>query len=345
MMFMDGTTGIYLLAVLLNAYLFGVVSQQFYTYWSSGFEDSKRVKVFVVIQFVIVAFQSIVLWQSVWSIFITNYGLPLEPQACTWTSLAQSVCQCVLVLSANVFLAMRIHSLTKSRILSGLVMAFSTSAFIVGIVTTVITWDTSLASSFLATLYLSTTQKAMSVVWYGLQAIAECLITVFLARALLKSRSGVQKSDSIVNYLTRQVIQIGFFATLWTIAELATWFLLPSAAAYRIFDVTVGPIYTHVIYDTLLFRVRLRERMAKTSDIEIMFSPESPKKPDINGGQRGSSVSNEPNDAVSVTTTLNLSSATADTPRLGGTFEHDDSETTSAPVGLTAAHFEPYSPC
>ncbi|KAI0250855.1 hypothetical protein BJV78DRAFT_523801 [Lactifluus subvellereus] len=306
--------GMILLAVILNAYLFGVVSQQFYTYWRSGFEDSKRVKVFVITQFIIIAFQSIALWQMAWSIFITNYGLPLKPQACTWGSLVHSVCQCVLVLSANVFLAMRIYSLTKSRLLSGLVMAFSTSAFIVGIVTTVITWDGSLASSYLATLYLSTTQKAMSVLWHGFQAIAECLITVFLARALLKSRTGLQRSDSVVNYLIRQVIQIGFFATLWAIAELATWFLLPSAAAYKIFDATAGPMYTHVIYDTLLSRVRLRERMDKTSDIEIRFSPE--EKPDVNGGQWGPTVSNEPNDAVSVATS-NLSSATADTPRLG----------------------------
>ena len=60
-----------------------------------------------------------------------------------------------------------------------------------------------------------------------------------------------------------------------------------------------------------------------------------------------SSASNEPNDAVSVTTTLNLSSATVDTPRLGGgTFEHDDSEITCAPVGLPDARVVPsYSPC
>ena len=69
---------------------------------------------------------------------------------------------------------------------------------------------------------------------------------VFLARALLKSRSGLEKSDSVVYYLTRQVIQIGFFATLSAIAGLAAWFLLPSVAVYKIFDATVGLMYTHV---------------------------------------------------------------------------------------------------
>jgi hypothetical protein len=69
---------------------------------------------------------------------------------------------------------------------------------------------------------------------------------VFLARALLKSRTGFQKSDSVVNYLTRRVIQIGLLAALWVVAALGTWFLLPETAAYRILDITTGPVYTHV---------------------------------------------------------------------------------------------------
>ena len=69
---------------------------------------------------------------------------------------------------------------------------------------------------------------------------------VFLARALLKSRSGLEKCDSVVNYLIRQVIQIGFLASLWVIAGLATWFLMPRCMAFVLFDATVGPMYTHV---------------------------------------------------------------------------------------------------
>jgi hypothetical protein len=107
---------------------------------------------------------------------------------------------------------------------------------------------------------------ATSAVWYGLQAIAEGLITsafnflfytrqgwdescfhvVLLSRALLKARTGLQRSDSVVNYLIRRVIQTGFVAALWVVAESVTWFLLPKTAAYRIFDMTVGAMYTHV---------------------------------------------------------------------------------------------------
>ncbi|KAH9972309.1 hypothetical protein BGW80DRAFT_1315427 [Lactifluus volemus] len=261
-----------LLAALLNAYFFGVVSQQFYIYWTSDFNDSKRVKSFVIAQFVIVILESITLWVIIWDIFIANYGLPSAPQACAWGTFVQSGCQSALLLSANMFLAIRIHSLTKSRLQVGLVITFSTSSFIAGIANIVTTWDAALASSFDATSSLSPTAAFTAIARHVLQVITECLITTFLARALLKSRSGIQKSDSVVNYLIRRVIQIGFLATLWTIAGLVTWFLLPKTSVYTLFAATVGPMYTQVIYDTLLSRVQLRNRMAETSSIVVRFS-------------------------------------------------------------------------
>ncbi|KAH9973204.1 hypothetical protein BGW80DRAFT_1308759 [Lactifluus volemus] len=335
------TIGILLLAILLNAYLFGVISQQFYLYWYSSFADSKRVKAFVIIQFLVNTFQTMTLWHMAWSLFIDTYGQPLDPQACTWSSLAHSASQCLLVLFANLFLAIRIYTLTKSRLLTGLIVFFSTSAFIIGLYTTVITWDATLKSSYLATLSLSTTEKATSVVWHVLQVIAESLITIFLARALLSSRSGHQKTDGVLNYLVRRVIQIGFFATLWTIAALALFFMLPRTLAYRFFDMTVGPMYTHVIYDTLLSRTQLRERMSDTHQTDIRFSPQSQEKSNIHDA---SPLSKGPNGLMR---SPNSSLTTSHVADLRETLEHDDSEAAEcAPIGLPKGQDDlPYSQC
>ena len=70
--------------------------------------------------------------------------------------------------------------------------------------------------------------------------------TVLLTRALLNARSGLQKSDSIVNYIVRSVVQIGLLGALSSLAELGTWFLFPSTTVYEIFDITVGSIYKNV---------------------------------------------------------------------------------------------------
>ena len=69
---------------------------------------------------------------------------------------------------------------------------------------------------------------------------------VFLTRALLNSRTGFEKSDNLVYYFTRRIIQLGLFAAIWSLAGMATWFLLPKYTVYAFFDMTAGPIYTHV---------------------------------------------------------------------------------------------------
>ena len=85
----------------------------------------------------------------------------------------------------------------------------------------------------------------VSVVFYSVHSETDLLV-VFLTRTLLASRSGLQKSDTLVNHLVRNVIHIGLFATIWAFAGLVTFFLLPRDTVYTIFDVTSGSIYTHV---------------------------------------------------------------------------------------------------
>lgn len=112
----------------------------------------------------------------------------------------------------------------------------------------------------------------------------------FLIRALMKSRSGFERSDGLVQYFTRRVIQLGLFAVIWSLAGMATWLLLPKYTIYALFDMTSGSIYTHVsgslpwnpslftrtrfkmLFDTLLSRAKLRERIAERNNFE-MWSP------------------------------------------------------------------------
>ena len=81
------------------------------------------------------------------------------------------------------------------------------------------------------------------------------LRTVLLSRVLLKARSGMHRSDSTINYIVRNIIQTGCLATVWALAALATWFLIPKITAYRVFDITSGTMYTHVSVFLSLFHL------------------------------------------------------------------------------------------
>ncbi|KAI0298394.1 hypothetical protein B0F90DRAFT_1862174 [Multifurca ochricompacta] len=272
----------------VNAYLFGVISQQMYSYWTCGFKDSRRLKAFVVALFVIVALQSSMLWVMAWNVYTINTVIYVTPKEITWEGPANSACQCILILSANIFLAARIHKLTSSRLQSGLVIALSISAFVIGVVNIVTTWISKKLSA----------------------NVSSC---------------------------------IGLFAAFWSIAELATYFMLPDWTIYTIFDMTSGSIYTHMIYDTLLSRTRLRERMAEQSHLEMVLPTSNPLA--LEGkGMQVPGVAGVPHPAVSLVTmgdfrfTQNGSSAT------GTTHDDNNSELECAPVGKTAPGYEfPYN--
>jgi len=214
-------------------------------------------------------------WQLAWHVYINNYSLVLRPKSVTWQGLANSLCQAVLIMMANTFLAIRIHGLTQSRLQSGLVMGFSGSAFIVGVVSLITRWVN--ISIPLGT--FTPSQRATSIVWHLSQAIAECLIMFFLTRGLLGARSGLKRSNSVVNHLVRNVIQTGLFATIWSIAALGTYALLPHNTVYAVFDATSGSIYTHMIYDGLLSRRKLRTRLTERSELEVGLPSQSISHP------------------------------------------------------------------
>jgi len=253
-----------LIAILVNAFLFGVVTQQLYLYWMNRFEDTIYVKLFVVAQFALVVVQSSIYWRLAWRLYVASLSQVVNVKSLTWQAPAGSLCRVVLIMMANVFLTTRIYSLTHSRLQSGLILAFSTAAFITGIVTLWLTWA---ANPLLST--YSTLEHAASVIWNVLQVITECLIMLFFSRVLVASRSGLEASDSVVGHLIRNIIQIGLNATIWSLAAMGTYFLLPQITVYTVFDMTCGSIYVHMIYDGLLSRPRLRSRLADRNQLEM----------------------------------------------------------------------------
>ncbi|KAH9974695.1 hypothetical protein BGW80DRAFT_1302166 [Lactifluus volemus] len=249
---------------VVDGFLFGVVSQQFYGYWVTGFKDTLRLRIFVVVQYFFIALQCILMWSFAYDLFvILNLG---RSKRSLWQGPVNSLCQVVIILSANIFLAARIQYLSKSRFQSGIVITLSVLSFVLGAVSIMIGWlHTQILSS-------DSIQNIISSVRHGTQALVEILITIFLTRVLLKSLSGIRNSDSILYYLIRTVIQTGCLASGWAIAELATRFSLQNTLTYRLFDITSGAVYTHVIFDTILSRVQLREHMAVQTQFELGLS-------------------------------------------------------------------------
>jgi len=243
-----------------------LVSQQFYAYWTTGFEDRIFFKVFVVVQFLLISFQCVLSWHLAFCVFVPSRGfLSGPPRSLSWEGRLNSMFQIFIILLANIFLAVRIHGLTKSVIQTGTVIALSLVAFTSGWVNIAVTWKP------ISTPYPY--NQWSSLIWHVTQAAAQCLISYFLLREFLKSRGGIHRSDSILNYLFRAAIQTGVLAAVWAFAALVAFFFLPKVTVYRIFDMTSGAVYVRAVFNTLLVRVQPRKCMAGVTLRNLDFSP------------------------------------------------------------------------
>ncbi|KAH9054938.1 hypothetical protein EDB87DRAFT_1362973 [Lactarius vividus] len=326
-----------LLTTLFNTFLFGVISQQLYAYSLSGLKDSMRIKIFVAAQYTVIAFQGIILWQLAWCHFVADYGVARSFRARMWQMPVITGCQCILVLSANIFLADRIRALTGCRIKSGVIIALSIGAFVFGMAITMLTWFGGLAPNGTFT----QPQMIISGFWHGLQAIAECLVAYSLMQALLNARTGIQRSDSVVYYLVRRIVQMGFFSTIWAISGLVAFIFFPNVCS--LLDMTVGSIYTHVIFDTLQSesRIGLREHIVEHSQCDMALTSQSPSRTfDANG--KGASVSpGTAHSNVSVLSTTNPGPGLETTHQSTYHISKDNiSEIECAPVGQPGVRYE-----
>ncbi|KAN0133063.1 hypothetical protein V8E53_009093 [Lactarius tabidus] len=331
--------GVVLLAILVTTFLFGLVSQQLYEYSLSGFKDSIRIKIFLGAHYGIVALQSVMLWQLAWSYFIVEYGFV---KTRTWQVAVSLVFQCMLVLSANIFLADRIHAMIRCRVQSAVIITLSIFAFAFGVATILLISFGQITPRGTYT----RPEVILSAFWHGLQAIAQCLVTYSLIRGHLDSRSGIQKSDGVVYYLVRRVVQTGLLAMIWAILGLVAFIFMPKFCS--LFDMTLGSIYTHVIFDTLQSRRRVlpvhlaqsKHLAHQSSQLDRTLTAESTSRTFDGKGSRSSSGA-PTHKNVSVLKMANLGPRLETPPQSTFRLSRDNvSEIECAPAGQSGIPYE-----
>ena len=72
------------------------------------------------------------------------------------------------------------------------------------------------------------------------------VITVVLTTIFARSKTGIRRTDSVLNRLIRGTIQTGLFASIFSLGDLLTFLTLPDTNLYGMFAIPIGRIYTNV---------------------------------------------------------------------------------------------------
>ncbi|KIY52596.1 hypothetical protein FISHEDRAFT_55826 [Fistulina hepatica ATCC 64428] len=94
--------------------------------------------------------------------------------------------------------------------------------------------------------------------WIILSAGTDILIAFILIVLLRFSRTGFQRTDTVLNRLIQSTVQTGFFAALFSTLVLVFFRVSPSTNLYGMFCIPIGRIYTNTLMGTLNQRQNLR---------------------------------------------------------------------------------------
>ncbi|RXW16288.1 hypothetical protein EST38_g9569 [Candolleomyces aberdarensis] len=216
----SSTLGALLVAVFINTYLYGVVSFQYASYYSSKFQDPRWVTLTIGALFVTDTFHSISIIYMAWV-------------------------YAVLIL-------------TRKYIIYVPLVAIAVGAFVGGMIVGIKVW---LADTMME---LSSVNKVLTF-WLTAKAALDVSIAVILLYTLNASKTGMRKSDKVLNRLMRTSVQTGVCTSVFAILCMVLFLVKPGTQYYLMFGLPIPRVYTCTLLDTLISRDSLRNMMDGSS--------------------------------------------------------------------------------
>ncbi|KAH9833038.1 uncharacterized protein C8Q71DRAFT_860791 [Rhodofomes roseus] len=248
-----------LLGSQLNWGLFGVLTVQLYMYNQANYKDHFFVKVVVYWMYLFEAIQTILLTHDTFHQLAYSFG-SFEGLTAAYLTGFELVIQSALIATVTqCFYAWRIYILSNSKILAGCIVCISLLQCAGGF-----------SEGIACFVYNSTSEKipieATSVaLWIGGSAACDIVITISMVYLLWRKRSGVQKTDTMVNKLIQLVVETGFMTAALAIIQLSLYnsfketeyFMTPAGALSKAYS------------NSLLVLLNNRNTMRKQRDATI----------------------------------------------------------------------------
>ncbi|KAF8553134.1 hypothetical protein OG21DRAFT_1464619 [Imleria badia] len=266
----DAMLGTLLVGIFFNTFLYGLVTYQFAVYYRTKFNDRPALKYTVIFLFILDTFHSGSIIYMAWYYAVTNFGNPAALAAAVWPYPFTAIGNSFAALVTHIYLAIRIWRLTSNKFLYGVTILLAILSFILGMTTGIKGWIMKFASK-LPSLTLILTA------WLSVQVVADTFITIILVIVFSRSRTGFQKTDTILNRLIRGAIQTGLFAGIFSLGSLIGFIVLPGTNLFGMFAIPIGRIYTNTLLDTLLTREMLKietdgtENMTRSVIIDSVY--------------------------------------------------------------------------
>jgi len=259
-------TGPVVLAVVVNAILYGICIVQWFNYFTAGLKDSWHTKLLVLWVICIDTFQMAATMYMLWEFTVTNFGNKAILTNLPWPYLTTPIFVVSVTVPIQLFLGYRIKVLSQTWLWFAIIAVISLAQGACGMTGAIIATRISNPTDF-------TNLIPIADVWIGLFVFTDILITVLLFIFLRKSKTGFQRMDSIIETLIRMAVQTASIATTLCVIALIAFNVWPNTCLTYVFELVQSRAYTNTLMVTLNSRTRFRERL-KNNEVQ-QLGPES----------------------------------------------------------------------
>ncbi|KAJ3908347.1 hypothetical protein F5879DRAFT_937770 [Lentinula edodes] len=251
---LDNTMGAMFIGVLFAAVLYGAACIQTWYYYIHQ-KDRWPLRFLVAAVMIVDTLHQALIAHTVYTYLITNFGNAPELLNTVWSLLAEVLVNGFTAVFVQSFLAHRVWQLSNGNIWISvpaflLVAAEFVSVFVFGVI------GLTRVHTFVE---LSDILKGLSITVNVLAAVADTYIAGLLTLLLHTSRTGFQRSDSIINKLIIFSINTGALTSLCAIASMLSILLAPATFIYISFFFCMGRLYANSLLATLNIRTLIRK--------------------------------------------------------------------------------------
>ncbi|KZT66434.1 hypothetical protein DAEQUDRAFT_730261 [Daedalea quercina L-15889] len=264
---LDLIVGPQLIGALFNWGLIGVLSIQAYLYYLYFPKDRLVFKLMVYSIVIAEWVHTGLITSGVMNIYLYNFGNPESPLAMHNSWFAVPIMCAAISMVVQIFFAWRIYMFSMSRWLAGGIVTLSIIQGSFGIAAGIMMEPLKLAEDVL--------RGAISpviIVWISGAAATDIIIAIVMTTLLLRSRTGIPRSDILVNRMVQLVVETGMLTASCAIIllVLAKAPQTKNTLLYEVASLTITKVYANTLITNLNSRARIHESLPK---VHISLGP------------------------------------------------------------------------
>ncbi|KAK7042416.1 MFS domain-containing protein [Favolaschia claudopus] len=239
--------GPYYLGVVLNTFLYGILVIQTLHYYQHYKRDKLWLRLFVVYLFTVETLNTGICVAMIYEPLVKQFGT--DAPVVLFPSLlpSQPFLEAAIFVPCQFFYAWRIWIITQNLIAPVLICMASTTSLIGAVWTAIIV---SQVKSYENKPKVDHT----ALVWSVSAAAADLIITTSLIWSLRLKKTGMKRTDDVIDRIIRTAIQTGGLTMTFTILDVALFVALPNSTLSFLFDFAIPKLYSNALIST--FNVR-----------------------------------------------------------------------------------------